>query len=309
MSLLKKYRSLILMTLLIGWYFFYIFSNQFFIPPGHLKITMLNIGQGDAILMQIGRTHFRTIDVLVDAGPDHTVVYELGDALPPWNKTIEYAMATHEDADHIAGFAELVEYYAVEQWVISGREKDTNISDGFHAAMERSSGQQQVVQRGDVVEFGNDASFTVLNPTAVTHKDINDDSIMGILQFSDFSMMLTGDGSILNEEDIIAVAGSQGIELDVNVLKAGHHGSKTSTSSEWLEATRPEIVLISAGIDNTFGHPHYRVIKDIQNIGATVFQTNRDGRIVCLSDGEGYECKPARSSAFQMLSTLGLTPK
>jgi competence protein ComEC len=309
MNLLKKYRSVIGMTLLVGGYALYTFFHQLYIPPGHLKITMLNIGQGDAILIQIGETHFRTIDILVDSGPDHSVVYELGDTLAPWNNTIEYAIATHDDADHIAGFLEMKKQYEITQWILPGRTKDTAVSEYFHDFLNESGAAQQRVRRGDTLQITPDAQFHILHPTAVPHEDINDDSIVGIFRFKNVHTMLTGDASVKNEQDILADPQFAQMNFDVDILKAGHHGSKTSTSLEWLQATQPETVLISAGVDNTFGHPHYRVIKDIQESGATVFQTNRDGRTACISDGLDYKCAPVRSSAFQALSAFGLAPK
>ncbi len=309
MSILQKYQSIIIASLVIVLYAVYVYVTQFYVPPNHLKITMLNIGQGDAILIQIGVTHFQTIDMLVDAGPDHSVVYELGDVLPPWNKTLEYAIVSHEHADHVNGFFEFEGAYTVERWLFSDHTQDSDAARVFHDAMEQLGGQQQHVRRGDSIQLAPEAQLQILNPTNAVHDDLNEDSVVAWLQFTDFSFLLMGDAYRENEQEIMTQAAHDGRNLDVDVLKAGHHGSKTSTSPEWLEVTHPEIVLISAGVDNTFGHPHYRVIKDIQNSGATVFQTNRDGRIVCLSDGEDYECTPARSSAFQMLSALGLAPK
>ncbi len=308
MNLLKKYRSVIGIMLLVGGYALYTFFQQLYIPPSHVKITMLNIGQGDAILIQIGETHFRTIDILVDAGPDHSIVYELGDTLAPWNNTIEYAIATHDDADHIAGFLEMRKQYEITQWILPGRTKDTAVSEYFHDFLNESGAAQQTVRRGDTIQITPDAQFHILHPTAVPHEDINDDSIVGIFRFKNVRIMLTGDASVKNEQDILADPQLAQMNFDVDILKAGHHGSKTSTSPEWLAVIQPETVLISAGVDNTFGHPHYRVMKDIKASGAQYFQTNTDGRTACLSDGTTYQCSPAYSPAARILEKFGFTP-
>ncbi len=176
----------------------------------------------------------------------------------------------------------------------------------FHEAMERLGGEQQRVRRGDTIQLTAEAALQIIHPTAVAHDDANEDSVVARFQFKNFSMMLTGDAYTEQENEITQLSADQPELLDVDILKAGHHGSKTSTSPEWLQATQPEVVFISAGIDNTFGHPHYRVMRAIHDFGATEFQSNRDGRVACESDGETYVCAPVRSPAFRILSLFML---
>jgi competence protein ComEC len=248
-----------------------------------LRITMLNIGQGDAILIQTPSKK----DILIDAGSDRAVLSELGEALPPWNRTIEYVIATHDDADHIGGMIHLKQYYTVEQWYVGSIRKETAQSTVFRQFLTTQASVHSP-QRGDVITFDTDVTFEVLSPDAQhAYEEINDSSIAGILRYKKFSMLLTADVGIEEEQRwltacLIRFACAA---FDVDVMKVGHHGSRTSTSAALLEATTPHTALISMGEANSYGHPHSEVLQRLQKHQAAVFRTDLHGTVRCYTNG------------------------
>jgi len=156
--------------------------------------------------------------------------------------------------------------------------------------------KRQGLKAGDALELGNGVVFKVLAPskelaakgTQQGYKhDPNNESVMGQLIYGDFKMMLTGDGEGPEEKDILAALG--GADIHSQVLKAGHHGSKTSSSKEWLRAVAPEVGLISCGEGNDYGHPHKETMKKYQALKMKIYETDKNGTITLTSDGKGYE--------------------
>jgi competence protein ComEC len=156
--------------------------------------------------------------------------------------------------------------------------------------------KRQGLKAGDALELGNGVVFKVLAPskelaakgTQQGYKhDPNNESVMGQLIYGDFKMMLTGDGEGPEEKDILAALG--GADIHSQVLKAGHHGSKTSSSKEWLRTVNPEVGLISCGAGNDYGHPHKETLKKYQALKMKVYETDKNGTITLTSDGKTYE--------------------
>ncbi len=262
----------------VAWQAMSTMQQQWTQDGGVLRVTQLNVGQGDGLLVQTPQGN----DILIDAGRDRRILSEIGTVLQPWNTTIEYVIATHEDADHIGGFPFIAQQYQINEWIVSGRTKETTVTKELHAAQERE-GVMHVATAGESIAIEDGVSLEILSPDqdVPAHEDINDDSVVAILHYHDFALALTGDAGITSENEIM----KRHEPIDVDILKAGHHGSKTSTSPEFLQWLDPEIVLISAGQDNDYGHPHYRVLHDIEQYGAWIFRTDKDGRITCETEG------------------------
>ncbi|MFH1426828.1 MAG: MBL fold metallo-hydrolase [Candidatus Kerfeldbacteria bacterium] len=251
-----------------------------------LEIHMLDVGQGDAF-------HIRTpggMDIVVDGGPDRSVVSELGRVMPPTDHTIELMIASHEDADHIAGLTELPDTYEIKTLITSGVASGTNFSDEL--ATWASDGVEVLqAHQGWLlhVEEGLDLLFFHPDPPNF-HPDINDDSVVFLLRYRDFSALFTGDAPVEIEEQVLGRFGDEIAEVDI--LKAGHHGSRTSTSRRLLEIMNSQITLISVGKDNTFGHPHAEVVRRLESFGSAVFRTDEDGPVTCLTNGSDFSCFP-----------------
>jgi competence protein ComEC len=250
---------------------------------GMLTVTMLDVGQGDAI-------HVRTpngTDLLIDGGPDRRVVNELGRTMPPQDHTIEFVLATHPDADHIAGVPEVAEVYTINTLITNGVPKETSYANAVDALEPMNVHAGQSIQ----LEDGVTLDFLHPDPTNFHGDAYNDDSLVFILRYNDFSMLFTGDiGESVERE----IAADHAASLDVNILKVAHHGSKTSTASALLEATTPDVALISVGAENRFGHPHAGSLFRLEQASIPVLRTDTQGRITCASDGTTFVCQPQR---------------
>lgn len=244
-----------------------------------LKVYFLDVGQGDAILIDSpdkGR-------VLIDGGRNRKVVSELGKILPFGDRRIDAVIATHPDGDHIGGLPEVVSRYKVGLIMESGVESENEIDDELRIRVEEKNIQTLLARRGQVINFGDGAKLTILFPDRdVSAWDTNDASVVARLDYGESSFLFTGDAGIKTENLLMSVGKEV---LDTNVLKAGHHGSRTSTSLTFAEAVTPEYAIISAGKDNTYGHPHQEVLNILDRVGSQIKSTAESGTLRFETDG------------------------
>ncbi|HEX5774675.1 MAG TPA: MBL fold metallo-hydrolase [Candidatus Paceibacterota bacterium] len=254
--------------------------------PETLEVTFLDVGQGDAIIIK-GPTG---IQMLVDGGRGRAVLRELARAAGPFDRTIDLAVATHPDADHIGGLADVLIRYRVGYFLAPGIESDTNPVRRLEAKVEEEKGLVRILaRRGERIHLGGGAYADVLYPDHdVTRSETNAGSIALRVVYGNTAFMLTGDLPVSAENYLVHLA-EEG-ELQSNVLKAGHHGSRTSTGEEWLEAVAPATVVISAGRENPYGHPHDEVLARIRASGAAITST-MDGPVTFRSDGKALVVK------------------
>ncbi len=246
-----------------------------------LRVSFLNVGQGDAILIQ-GPTG---VDVLVDGGPDRSVLRELPRVMGPLDRTINMVVETHPDKDHIAGLADVFAEYIVKNFMSPNLANDTDVYKRVVHAEESESGLQTVVARkGMRIHMGDGAYADVLYPDHdVSHlQATNDASIVLHVVYGNTSFMLTGDLPSTIEDQLVTQYHDA---LASDVLKAGHHGSKYSTDDVWLASVHPRTVVISAGKGNTYGHPSPETLARITGEGAAIVSTMDSGTIVFESDG------------------------
>lgn len=269
---------------------------------GQLTISMLDIGQGDAVLIQTGAKN-----ILIDTGDDK--YYEDGkkgkentQLLSELQKLkidhIDTLVMTHAHADHIGKADKVIAQYGVKELVYNGIPSTSkHFINALKAA--KANGTQQVkVKAGDVLDFGNGVSFEIVSPSqslidedtaAIKAKkkvDVNNESVVGRLTFGNFAMLFTGDAEGPVEKDMVA---SYGKKLKCQVLKAGHHGSKTSSTAEFLKLVQPESVVMSLGVNNQYGHPHEALLNRLQKQGVkNIYRTDANGTITIVSDGSSY---------------------
>ena len=249
----------------------------------HLTVSFLNIGQGDSILIQ-GPTG---ITMLVDGGPDRSVLRELGKKLPPWERHLDAIVETHPDKDHISGLGDVLENYRVGTYIDPGIPDATNVSaQVMHEVAIEPNVHHVIARRGMRIHLGDNAYADVLFPDRdeSTQKVTNDGSVVLHVVYGSTSFMLTGDLPSPYEDYLVGLDATDG-ELPSTVLKAGHHGSKYSSDSLWLSAVHPAYVVISAGKGNTYGHPNPEAIDRIKREGATLLSTIDRGTITFTSDG------------------------
>jgi len=254
-------------------------------PDDELHVSFLDVGQGDAILIQRGSQQ-----VLIDGGGSpQTLTGELGERMPFWDRTIELVVLTHPHADHLGGLVEVLERYQVEQVLYPYLDYDSPLYDEWCRLIDEKEIASIAVQADQEIDLGEGVTMTVLHPPATlmegTGSDINNNSAVLRLELGRVSFLFTGD--IEWEAEFRLIAG--GAELECTVLKVGHSGSLTSTSADFLAATSPLVAVISVGEDNPYGHPHGDVVERlVEEIGAeNIFRTDEDGTIEFITDGEG----------------------
>lgn len=259
------------------------------LPDGRLHVYFLDVGQGDAILIQApdGR------QILVDGGPSPTALLNgLGAVLPFWDRSLDLVVLTHPDGDHITGLIPLLERYRVGQ-VLDVPQSDTSVlAKSWLANLEQAQVSRTYAVRGMRLPLG-DLLITVLNPGATlltgTNSDDNNNAAVLRLDYGRTSLLLTGDAEQEAEADMIAA----GLPLRADVLKVGHHGSNGSSSPSFLAAVAPRLAVIQVGADNTFGHPHPDLIERLA--GVEILRTDRNGRIEVISDGQRLTVKTQRT--------------
>lgn len=253
----------------------------FHLPDNQLHLVFCDVGQGDAILISQGSNQ-----ILIDGGPGQSVLGCLSNHLPFWDREIEVVVATHPEADHITGLIDVIERYNVRQFVVNSLGKESAVFSQFKSAVLNEGSDIYFPKEGDRIKinslellvFWPQSQEKVLGATTVV-QGANETSIVLKLSFGSFDALLTGDISTKVESRL---------ELeDVEVLKVAHHGSKYSTSEEFLEQAQPELAVISVG-KNPFGHPTKEVIEKLRNLEIRILRTDEEGEIEVVSDGRGW---------------------
>jgi len=226
----------------------------------------------------------RLIAQLIDGGAGQAVLRELGKMLPAHDRSIDVVMATHPDQDHIGGLPEVLGRYSVSHVLRSGAANETGAFRALNTAVERERGAQALLaRRGTQVNLGAGVHFDILFPDRdVSRTDPNDASIIGRLVYGEVEVMLTGDAPRSIEQYLISLGGRA---LESDILKAGHHGSRTSSAEQFIGFVAPEYTIISAGCDNRYGHPHQEVLNTLTRFNIEVFGTCEEGTIVFETDG------------------------
>ncbi|MDP2651162.1 MAG: ComEC/Rec2 family competence protein [bacterium] len=249
-----------------------------------LSVYFLDVGQGDAILID-SPTHGR---VLIDGGKNRKVLSELGKVLPFGARRIDVLIATHPDADHIGGLPEVVSRYRVGAYIQPDVKSDSSLDDELDRRVKAKNIPELMAERGMVINFNDGARLTILFPNQdVSSWDTNDASVVARLTYGESEFLLTGDAGLKTEQILVNL----GDTLESDVLKAGHHGSRTSTSPNFATAVGPLFAVISAGKDNSYGHPHKEVLNTLNNIGSRILNTAESGTIKFETDGKSLRIK------------------
>ncbi|HCM67961.1 MAG: hypothetical protein A2898_05795 [Candidatus Kerfeldbacteria bacterium RIFCSPLOWO2_01_FULL_48_11] len=257
-----------------------LFSIAYFQKNDLLEVTFLNVGQGDSILIETPSGQV----ILIDGGPDTSVLAELGRALPFYERTIDLMVLTHGDADHVTGQIEVLHRYDVRNVLYTGVVGE---SAGFRAWEDSVAHELANILTaigGTELDFG-EVRIGVLYPfenlSGKSFEDVNDTSVQLKLVYGSEMFLFTGDASSEVEKQLL----HRGVDVSADVLKIGHHGSRSSSSSEFIEAVTPDIGVIQAGKDNSFGHPHEEVLERLDAADVEVLRNDQLGRITLVSDG------------------------
>ncbi len=250
---------------------------------GMLTVAFLNVGQGDSIFIEApsGRA------VLIDGGPDTSVLRQLGAMMPWYKRSIDVLIATHPDADHITGLIDVLERYKVSYVVQSSVLGDTPIWDTLESTIadDTKKGTKVVTAtRGQVIELGGGAYLQVLSPDrSVPDVDTNDGCVVTRLVYGATSFMLPCDAPQDIEDYLVYLDGKN---LQSTVLKAGHHGSDTSSSPIFVGFVNPQYAVYSRGCDNKYGFPSPQTVATFKQFNIPTLDTCIDGTVIFTSDGQ-----------------------
>ena len=269
---------------------FLLFHEWVRLPDGKLHVAVLDIGQGDGLLITTPGDQ----RILVDGGPDWSLLERLGEELPFFGKTIHLLILSHSDADHVTAFPEILRRYNVQKVLLTGIARDTAIYSAFLDAVSQSDTEVLLAEANGDIDLGEGVTLDILWPLQNMFgeevKETNNTSIVAKLSWKDHptspdglrgaSVLLTGD----IEEEVEEALLKEGIDLRSDILKVAHHGSRTSSSTGFLLAVAPELAVISVGRENTYGHPHPSVLGRFQALGIPVRRTDLEGTVEVVMD-------------------------
>jgi competence protein ComEC len=252
-------------------------------PDDNLHVSFLDVGQGDAILIQKG-----SLEVLVDGGPSpQAIALELGKKLPFWDRTIELVVLSHPDADHVNGLVEVLKRYRVEQVLYPELDSNSTIYGEWLRTTTEKNIKSTVALAGESLNLGG-TKIEVLNPQpdplVMTKSDTDNNGVVMRVSAGTVSFLLTAD--IMREAEFTLITGRS--SLRSTVLKVGHHGSDTSTTPEFLAVVSPQVAVISVGADNPYGHPSNDVMSRLkEKVGLNnIYRTDEQGTVEFITDGE-----------------------
>lgn len=264
-------------------------------PDDKLHVNVLDVGQGDAILVQTPAHQ----DILIDGGPDsRSVMRELGKIMPFGDRTIDLVILTHPHADHFTGLIEVLKRYKVKQVLFPDLADDSPAYQTWLALISEKGIESTFATEGQQIELGNGTKLIVWNPPARPTGDmipsVDDSGIVLELMMGKASFLFTSD---ISQQAETALAARRALPA-ATVLKVAHHGSDTATSAAFLAVSRPQVAAISVGADNRFGHPKPEVLGGLEiSVGyENIWRTDQSGTIEFITDGERLWVDMAKSS-------------
>ncbi len=240
-----------------------------------LKVHFIDVGQGDSILIDLGET-----EVLIDGGGKSPGVVSYLKSYV--DELIEIMVATHPHADHIGGLIAVLAEFEVKEIWHNGDTSTSKTYSEFMSAVNSENTKVIVAARGDVIEVDS-LTLKVLNPVE-PEESTNNNSIVLHLAFGEIDFLFTGDAEQEAETDML----NTGLVPDVEILKVGHHGSKTASSKDFLTAISPEIAIYMADEGNRYGHPHEETMAALTECGANIYGTDVNGNIIITTNGEVF---------------------
>lgn len=252
-----------------------------------LTIHFIDVGQGDATLIE-SDGHY----MLIDAGNNDKGTTVQLYLMQQGVTTLDYVIGTHPDADHIGGLDVVIYKFDCQNIFLPDVSHDTRTYEDVINAIGEKNYSITYPNVGDTYSLG-DATFTILAPNDDYGTDLNDWSIALLLENGEHRFLFSGDAGLDAEEDILA----NGIDISADVYKVAHHGSKTATSADFLNAISPSYAVISVGAGNSYGHPDAEVLNQLRAAGVQVFRTDEQGTITVTSDGTAltWNCSPSES--------------
>jgi len=278
----KKYLPHIIIFLIFMCGFCVWFKVHSGTNSGYLKVVFLDVGQGDAIYIESPNKK----QILIDGGRDAKLLSSLAKVMPFADRSIDMVITTHPDADHIGGLPLLLDNYKIKAIIENGATSDSSLFSALEEKITKKNIKKIVASRGMhiLLDAKENIYMEILFPDReVSLLESNEASIVAKLVYGESSFLFMGDASLYTEN---LIGWNEHPEyLNIDVLKLGHHGAKTSTGELWLELTSPSVAIISAGKDNSYGHPSKEVLDRLKKLNIPFLNTAEKGNIIFKTDG------------------------
>ena len=274
---IKIYLSLALLLLSYLWW-------QLGDQAKYLQVNFLDVGQGDATLITTPSGEV----ILVDGGPNNKLLSQISKFLPWWERSIDYVVISHWDDDHYIGLIQVLKKYKVKNILVSYLpDIATPAYLAWQEALVKEGISPKILKAGETWQGANNLSWQVVAASDDKNLEDNDKSLVLRLSYGQTDFLLSGDLPTEQEEKLLI----RKINLESEILKVGHHGSKYSSSQEFLSFVEPKACIISASQDNKFGHPHPETLERLAKIKCNIYETSKLGNISILSNGQAWWLK------------------
>lgn len=258
---------------------------------GALNVYFLDVGQGDSTFI-LGPNNET---LLIDGGPDNKVIEELGDVLPFSQKVIDHLVLSHPHADHVGGLPEVLDRYEVQNVYMTGVMHTSADYLTFLDKLEKGDYNIHFIDSYQKYLFGEDLFLEFLAPlenlAQVKVNELNNTSIINRIIYKEAALMMSGDAEIEEEHKLLSNYHKNLDKLQADLYKVAHHGSKSSSTYEFLNAMSPKLAIISCGLDNRFYHPHPTLLRKLEQKNIEYWRTDLQGLIHCWTFGKDWKCQ------------------
>jgi len=257
---------------------------------GNLTVHFLDVGQGDTILLEHGGD-----TMLIDSGEigkgDDVATYVKNEGIT----SLDFVVATHPHSDHIGGMSVILNDFPIGHFVDSGYPYTSKTYENMLTTIDKKNIPFVTPKRGDKIDFSSGIDVQVLNPGSTYFTDdVNQNSVVLKITNGKVTFLLMGDASLEAESSIM----NDGYDVNSEILKVGHHGSRTSSGASFISAVSPAVSVIEVGEGNDYGHPHQETLERLQKI-SKVYRTDLDGTITISTDGSAYSVTTQKSEPYK----------
>lgn len=248
-----------------------------------LEVSFFSVGQGEAAFIETPGQQ----QILIDGGPSSAVLEKLGREMPFWDRTIDLMILTHPEQDHLSGLLEVLKKYKVENILWTGALRDTAEFKEWQKLIQTERANIFIAKAGQKIKMAKsdiDILFPFESQEGKFLKDSNDSSIVSQLVSGGIKFLFTGDISKTVEKEILG----NDVSLGSDILKISHHGSKNSSEENFIKMVLPKIAVISAGINNQYGHPAAETLETLEKYGIDILRTDLNGDIKIITNGKKY---------------------
>lgn len=266
-------------------------------PLKEMAVHFIDVGQGDSIFIEAPNGKTMLIDGGVKGAGKEVVAYLKAQGV----NRLDYVVATHPDADHIGGLISVLNSISIKEFIDSGKVHTSQTYEEMLNLIQAKNIKFTIPEAGDEIQLEDNLIVEVLAADE-SASDNNDASIVLRAEYQNISFLLMGDADHGVEQELL----QKGTDVQATILKAGHHGSNTSSSPRFVEAVSPLATILSYGQDNKYGHPHAEVIDILQNVNSEIYSTAEAGTIVITTDGVTYDIDAQQWTGIGATSSIPL---